>query len=442
MNRRFLMKNGALAMASIGAAPVMPLFLRQTVLAAGPSRRGKVLVCIFQRGAADGLSMVPPHGDADYYKLRPGIAIAPPAGKAGQESALELDGFFGLHPALAPFQPLYKSGELAIVHACGSPSANRSHFDAQDFMEAGAVDNKSVPDGWLNRLLAADGAGQQGTPFRAVSLTSTLPRSLMGDFDALAIPDLRAFGVGAANAAATGMLPRRAMNGGARPADMNAEKAASGFESLYSGAVDDVLQGTGRESFEAIAMLKKADPARYQPADGAKYPPSGLGRALAQVAQLIKADLGVEAACAETGGWDTHANQGTAAGQLAGRLAEFGQAIAAFHRDMGDRMADVVVLTMSEFGRTVRENGNRGTDHGHGTCFFVLGGGVKGGKVHGRWPGLAVDNLFERRDLEVTTDYRNLFAEIAQRHLGARDVGKVFPNFKVQAANLPGVLRA
>lgn len=437
MNRRFLLKNGALAFASIGATPIVPVFLRQTVFAADQARRGKVLVCIFQRGAADGLSMVPPHGDADYYKLRQEIALARPAKSAGTDAALELTDRFGLHPALEPLQPLFKSGELAVIHACGSPSANRSHFDAQDFMEAGVVDNKSVASGWLNRLLLAQGGSNGHTPFRAVSMTATVPRSLMGDHEALAIPDLRTFGV---RGAAAGMVSTRARDGSMAPANVTA--AASGFESLYAGAVDQVLQGTGRESFEAIAMLKKADPTKYQPADGAKYPPGSLGRALSQVAQLIKADVGVEVACAECGGWDTHANQGAATGQLAGRLQELGQAIAAFHRDMGDRMADVVVLTMSEFGRTVRQNGNRGTDHGHGTCFFALGGGVKGGRVLGRWPGLAVENLFQGRDLEVTTDFRDVFAEIAQGHLGATNPAAVFPLFKVDAGNRPGLLRA
>lgn len=429
MNRRFFLKNGALALASVGAAPALPIFLRNTVLAAGSAPRGKVLVCIFQRGAADGLSMVPPHGDADYYKHRKEIAIARPAQAAGADAALELTDVFGLHPALAPLHPMFKAGQLAIVHACGSPSANRSHFDAQDFMEAGVVDNKSVGDGWLNRLLlSADGSAR--SPFRAVSMTATVPRSLMGDHEALAIPDLRTFGV---RGAAARILQPRMMDGAS---------AASGFESLYAGAVDQVLQGTGKESFEAIAMLKKADPAKYEAANGAKYPPGGLGRALAQIAQLIKAEVGVEIACAESGGWDTHANQGGATGQLAGRLTEFGQAIAAFHRDMGDRMADIVVLTMSEFGRTVRQNGNRGTDHGHATCFFVAGGAVNGGHVLGQWPGLATEKLFEGRDLAVTTDYRDIFAEIARKHLGSRELAKVFPGFNTMTAHERGVLKA
>lgn len=438
MKRRFLLKNGALAFAGVGAAPCIPAFLRQTVLAADSARRGKVLVCVFQRGAADGLSMVPPHGDADYYRLRREIALARPSKAAGVDAALELTDRFGLHPALAPLQPLFKDGQLAIVHACGSPSANRSHFDAQDFMEAGVVDNKSVAGGWLNRLLlAGEGPARSHTPFRAVSMTATLPRSLMGDHDALAIPDLRNFGVHGAD---RGQWAARAMDRSMRPE--SAPGAAGGFENLYEHATDQVLQGTGRESFEAIAMLRKADPTRYAPANDAKYPAGSLGRAMAQIAQLIKADLGVEVACAESGGWDTHANQGAATGQLAGRLQEFGQAIAAFHRDMGDRMADVVVLTMSEFGRTVRQNGNRGTDHGHGTCFFALGGGVKGGRILGRWPGLAVENLFEGRDLQVTTDFRDVFAEIARGHLGVADLGAVFPSFKAEASRCPGLLSA
>jgi uncharacterized protein (DUF1501 family) len=251
-----------------------------------------------------------------------------------------------------------------------------------------------------------------------------LPRSLQGDHEALTIPDLRNFGVG----------------GNARLAS-KASQTAAGFEGMYDAAVGDVLGGTGKEAFDAIEMLKKINPAEYQPANGAQYP-NGLGRSLQQVAQLIKADVGVEVACAEIGGWDTHANQGNATGQLANRFTEFGSALAAFHRDMGDRMADVVVVCMSEFGRTVKQNGNRGTDHGHATCFTVLGGPVKGGKVYGKWPGLAQEQLHEGRDLAVTTDYRQLLAEVAQQHFGAKQVAPIFPNFKPDPARALGIVRA
>lgn len=421
ITRRTFLKHGGLALVTFG---VVPSFLRQLALA-GTAPRRKVLVCVFQRGAVDGLSQVVPFGDKSYYTSRADIAIAAPTQQAGAVGALDLDGFYGLHPALTPLFPLYKAGNLAFVHACGSPSATRSHFDAQDFMEAGVVDNKNIGSGWLNRLLLAcpeDAA--KLTPFRGVSLTATLPRSLQGDHEALAIPDLRNFGVG----------------GNARFASKSSQTAA-GFEGMYDAAVGDVLGGTGKEAFNAIEMLKKINPAGYQAANGAQYP-NGLGRSLQQVAQLIKADVGVEVACAEIGGWDTHANQGNATGQLANRFTEFGSALAAFQRDMGDRMADVVVVCMSEFGRTVKQNGNRGTDHGHATCFTLLGGPVKGGKVYGKWPGLAKEQLNEGRDLAVTTDYRQLLAEVAQQHFGAKQVAPVFPNFKLDPARWLGVVRA
>jgi uncharacterized protein (DUF1501 family) len=438
LSRRFFLRSGAVAFATVGSLPMWGLgFLRQTVFGADAPRAAggkKILICVFQRGAADGLSMVSPFGDRDYYKLRQEIAIAEPARAAGSTGSLDLDGFFGLHPALSPLLPIYKSGKLAAIHACGSPNSTRSHFDAQDFMESGVTGDKSVANGWLNRALLAcpEDRAKRATPFRAVALTPTLPRSMQGDLDALAIPNLATFGVGAA----AGIVPtRNAMGAGSASAS-----AAAGFESMYSSAVDQVLHGTARETFEAMAMLKKADPARYQPANGAKYGADVFSRSLSQIAQLIKADIGLEIAFAEIGGWDTHANQGAANGQLAGRLMDFSRGIAALYQDLGDRMNDVVILTMSEFGRAVRQNGNRGTDHGHATCFFALGGPVQGGKVLGRWPGLANEQLFEGRDLAVTTDYRDVFAEIARKHLGALDLSKVFPGYKLDLKNERGIL--
>ena len=418
ISRRMFLKQGGLALVSVGAASVCgPSFLRQLVFAAEPQRAAggrKTLVCIFQRGAVDGLSMVVPFGDAEYYKVRQEIAIPSPAKRNSEPTALDLDGFFGLHPALAPLLPLYREGRLAVIPACGSPSATRSHFDAQDFMESGVVDNKNINSGWLNRtLLECPEDRARMTPFRAVALTSMLPKSLRGDQEALAIPDVATFGVGSAGAA------RTAASG----------SLAAGFEGMYETALGDVLHGAGHEAFEAIDLLRQAQPAHYQPEHGAQYPGGGLGKSLRQIAQLIKADVGVEVAFAEVGGWDTHANQGGSTGQLANRLDEFGRALAAFYQDLGDRMENVVVLTMSEFGRTVRQNGNRGTDHGHGTSFLVLGGPVHGGKVYGQWPGLNRKQLFEERDLAVTTDYRLVLAEIAYRHLGARNLAKIFPNY-------------
>ncbi|MBC8101789.1 MAG: DUF1501 domain-containing protein [Cytophagales bacterium] len=450
ISRRIFVKHGGLAIASVGLAPVLgPAFLRRAVFGAEPTsqQKKKTLICCFQRGAADGLSMVVPHGDPDLYKLRPEIAIArPQAGKTGT-TALDLDGFFGLHPALAPFLPIYKSGHLAIVHAAGSPDATRSHFDAQDYMESGAPGNKSVADGWMSRVVLAcpeDRAKLAASPFRAVALGGGMPRSLQGDVGALAIPDLRTFGIAdGGGGAGRGKRPGRGGEDAMMAAAMATRptSAAAGFETLYDDAVGDVLHGTGKESFEAIKTLRSIKPGAYIPANGAQYPNTNFGRSLQQIAQLIKSDVGVEVAFADMGGWDTHINQGAAQGQLALRLGEFGKGIAALYQDLGDRMSDVAILTMSEFGRTARQNGNAGTDHGHATCFFVLGGDVNGGKVLGKWPGLAPEQLNENRDLALTTDFRSVFGEVALRHLGAKGLERVFPGFKGNPADFRGVIR-
>jgi uncharacterized protein (DUF1501 family) len=366
--------------------------------------------------------MVVPHGDSDYFSSRGSIAVArPSAGSA--EAAVNLDGFFGLHPAMAPLKPLWDDRRLAIVHACGSPDTTRSHFDAQDYMETGTPGVKTTPDGWLARGLLHAPAGA-ASPFRAVAMGPQLPRTLRGEVGAVAMGTVADFDV----KQDTGRM------GGGR---VNARR---GFESLYEQGVNDILHGTGRETFEAVKMLKAANPQRFEPDNGAKYPRARLGESLKQIAKLIKADIGLEVAFADMGGWDTHANQGNEKGQLAQRLTEFSQSLAAFYRDLGDHMADVVILTMSEFGRTVRENGNRGTDHGHATAMLVLGGPVKGGRVVGRWPGLSREQLHEGRDLAVTTDFRNLFAEVAMRHLGVPASAPLFPGFATNPAKGPGVL--
>jgi uncharacterized protein (DUF1501 family) len=406
ISRRVFLKNGAFAMVSVGFAPS---FLARTAFAATPGR-AKQLIAIFQRGAVDGLNMVVPFGDAEYYRARPSIAIARPGGQ--DDTALDLDGFFGLNPRLRALQPLWQRRQLAIVHACGSPDSTRSHFDAQDFMESATPGIKSTSDGWLNRYLQARRTDADSS-FRAVSLTSQLPRTLQGVAPAVAMTQVGQFGI----------------RGG----------SGASFEEQYAAARDLVLNGTGRETFDAIRTLKGADPSRYQPEHGADYPRSPFGQALRQIAQLSKAGVGMEVAFADLGGWDTHVNQGGAQGQLATRLDDFGGSIAALVTDLGDRMADTVVLTMSEFGRAVNENGNRGTDHGHGNAMMVIGGGVRGGAVYGRWPGLARERRYEGRDLAVTTDFRDVFAEIVVRHLGLADARPIFPRYDVRPANFPGL---
>jgi len=404
ITRRIFLKNGALALV---ATTAIPSFLTRTVrgIETDGTRR-KRLVVLFQRGAADGLNIVVPHGESAYYSMRPSIAIPRP--NRGQESSVDLDGFFGLHPSMATLKPLWDQKHLAIVHAAGSPDNTRSHFDAQDYMESGTPGVKSTEDGWLNRTVRQPESG--ATPFRAISMGGTLPRALAGTAPAVAIGNINEFGVGGRGPAAAPLT--------------------NTFEALYSQSVDTVLHGTGQETFEAVKMLKAADPARYTPARGANYPRGRFGDSLRQLAQLIKANLGVEVAFADIGGWDHHVNEGAVQGQLANVLRDFSQSIAAFWTDLGDLGEDTVLVTMSEFGRTARENGNRGTDHGHANVMFVVGGPVRGGRVYGQWPGLDQSQLYEGRDLALITDFRRVLGEGVQRHLGNKDLATIFPGFE------------
>lgn len=428
INRRAFIRSGSITLASFGLLPTAPPFLQRAALAQGltDSRRGrrKTLIVIFQRGAVDGLNMVVPHGEASYYAMRPTLAIpAPPRGasngSANREAAIDLDGFFGFHPALAPLKSLWDEKRLGIVHATGSPDNTRSHFDAQDYMESATPGVKSTADGWLNRCLQVTKTVNP-SPFRAVSVTQNLPRALQGHAPALAIPNLTDFTI-------------RAGSG-------NAASVQGGFEAIYEQSVSDVLRGTGRETFEAVKFLKDVNPAQYRPEGGARYPRGRFGESLLQIAQLIKADVGLEVAFTDIGGWDTHVNQGAARGQLALRLEELGAGIKALTVDLGARMDDLVILTMSEFGRTARENGSRGTDHGHANAMLVIGGPVRGGRVHGEWPGLGSNQLYEERDLALTTDFRDVFGEVAHKHLGNSDLRKVFPGYAAHAAKFRHVL--
>ncbi len=414
LTRRIFIKGGGVAMLGFGA---LPSFLQRAV-AATPMPNRRILVVLFQRGASDGLNTVVPYMEPNYYRLRPSIAIPKPRSES-KEAALDLDGQFGLHPSLEPLLELFQKEQLAIVHAAGSPDSTRSHFDAQDYMEAGTPGVKSTPDGWLNRHLQTLEAEAE-SPFRGVAMGTNLPRILQGTASAVAMSDMRQFQVQA-------------------PA---ASGAAGGFEAIYAQTVDKALRGTGQETFEAIEMLKKADPARYQPANGAQYPQSRFGQSLRQIAQMIKASIGLEVAFLDSGGWDHHTNEGGVQGQLSNLLRDLGQGWAAFHRDMGDRMADITLVTMSEFGRTAHENGNRGTDHGHANCMFLMGGGVGGGKVYGRWPGLEREQLHEGRDLALTTDFRTVLAEIVEKRLGNGDIQSVFPGFANDPQRYLGFLKA
>jgi len=403
-SRRVFLKGSALAMFGVGSVPAW--LSRSLYGAESAEKRKKVLVAIFQRGAVDGLNMVVPFGEQRYYDLRPSIAIPTPDGTP--QSAVDLDGFFGLHPSLAPLKPMFDAQQLAIVDAVGSPDPTRSHFDAQDYMESGTPGYKGTADGWMNRALPK--VAGPVSPVRAVSLGSNLPRSMRGHNDAVAMNTLNDFQVRDKSGAAT-------------------------FESMYEGSLDKVLHGTGKETFSAVKIMQAVQTQSYTPANGAKYPNGRFGQSLLQIARLIKGDVGLEVAFADIGGCDTHVNevgQQAAVGQLANNLTDFGQSLAAFYADLGDRMQDVMVVTMSEFGRTARENGNRGTDHGHANAMFVMGGGVKGGKVYGEWPGLAEEQLYEGRDLALTTDFRDVLGELVTKHLGNTNLKSVFPGYEAK----------
>jgi len=402
-DRRSFLRTAALGLA-------LPAWFPRIAFSAAPSAQRDTLVCIFLRGAADGLSIVVPLGDDGYAQNRPTLKIPEPSGAAG--SAIDLDGFFGLHPALAPFKELYDDGLLAAVHAAGSPADSHSHFEAMDFMERGTPGSKSVATGWIGRHLSTLDTGNS-SPFRAVGLGTILQASLRGPVAATALKSIADFHLG-----------------GSRSQGTQSAEAARFQASLSSLYADGAwLDGQAQQTLGAVAKLAAANPGQYPAQNGAHYPEGDFGSALLQVAQLIKADLGLEVACVDLGGWDTHAAQGAATGRLGDLLTELSSGLAAFAADMADRLGRITVVTMSEFGRRLHENASGGTDHGHGNCMFVLGGGVNGGRVYADWPGLAAGQLYGPGDLAVTTDYRTVLAEIVDRRLGNRRLGDVFPAF-------------
>ncbi len=423
MDRRYFLKSSGIALASLGMMGAAPKFLHQfanaAVMTDGYGRK-KILVTIFQRGAVDGLNMIVPHGESEYYNLRRNIAVPKPNENGG---AINLDGFFGLHPAMKPLEKFWNSKQLAIVNSAGSPDNTRSHFDAQDYMESGTPGYKATRDGWLNRALQSS-TDDKASPFRAVAMTQQIPRSLMGRYPTVAMTNLQSFAI---------------------RAGQYSNSVSGGFEGIWQQEANDRLGETGKETFEAINYLKKANPAQYRPNNGANYPNNGLANNLRQIAQLIKAGVGLEVAFTDTPGlnWDTHANQAAqngSRGQLANLLGQFAQSIAAFAADLGKQMDDVVILTMSEFGRTARENGTRGTDHGHGNAMLVLGNSVRGGKVYGDWKGLKSSELNDGRDLAVTTDFRDVFGEAAYKHLGSKNLDAIFPRYTLSPAKFKGII--
>jgi uncharacterized protein (DUF1501 family) len=359
-----------------------------------------VLICIFQRGGADGLNMVVPHGDQDYYAHRSNLAIGQPGAAGG---AIDLDGFFGLHPALDGLKEIWDSRQLAIVHACGSPDPTHSHFDAMDYMERGTPGQKNLATGWLGRHLSTT-QGADDSPFRAIGFGALLQASLRGG-------------------AATALTSLDAFKLQARPPELPKILAAHG--QLYRGS--GMLVGSGQQTLAALSIIEQLNPAQYRPSDGARYPSSPYGNTLMQIAQLVKADVGLQVACADIGDWDTHVNQGGAEGEMAANLKEFGDGLRALYTDLSATLGSVTIVTLSEFGRRAAENGGGGTDHGHGNAMFVLGGHVLGGKVYGEWPGLHAEQLYGPGDLQVTTDFRDVLGEIVAKRLGNRELGELFP---------------
>ena len=409
-SRRGFLKSGALAIFGISVGGVPPFIARaaSTVKMVGPYKKNRILVCIFQRGAMDGLMAVSPFTDEYFKAARPALYMS--AVKDSRSNPLiDLDGRFGLHPGMRSFEPFFRNKQLAIVHGIGSPNNSRSHFDAQDYMESGTPFDKGTDSGWLNR--ASGLLGHDSSPFRAVSLTNSMPRSFYGYNPSIAMSNLQDFAI--------------QMKGN----PLAARITAKSFEDLYDQASSGLLKETGKETFDAVKMLDKLDTKNYQPANGAVYPTTSLGNSLRQLAQLIKMDIGLEIGFAESGGWDTHYNQGTETGTFGRNVLDLSNCITAFWTDLSTYQDELTVMTMTEFGRTVKQNGSGGTDHGRASCNFILGNDVKGGIVHGSVKPLAVENLEDGRDLPVTTDFRTVFNEVAERHLKIKNQAILFPGW-------------
>jgi uncharacterized protein (DUF1501 family) len=413
MDRRLFIKQTALAGLAFSS---MSKFLLSASAAA--SKRGKKqFVFVFLRGAADGLNICAPCFEPDYYRLRPNIALLPPGKAQGNRAAaLRLDDSWGLHPALAPLLPLYQNKQLAIVHAVGSPDATRSHFDAQDTLSLGTPGRRATESGFLSRQMQGAAAA---APLAAVAFGPQTPACLRGYSGAITVNSLDALvdrkpGAGAAQSAMEKMYAGQPGD----PAMAGGGKGEYGF----GGGADALLAVSASAGGKAVAELKRVTE-KIPPGEG--YPRQAPGSSFQQLAQLIKADVGLEVASLDIGGWDHHSAEPA---RMNGGLTQLARSLRAFHDDLGPRMADVGVIVMTEFGRMVKENGAAGTDHGHGSLAFALGGAVRGGHVYGRWPGLNEADLFEGRDLKVTTDFRAVLSEGLEAQLGAKPE-TIFPGF-------------
>lgn len=399
--RDLLRRTGVLAMGAL-TLPSSLRLPRVALAPAGAATQGDILVCVFMRGAADGLNLVPPLGDKSYFTARPALALAEPKSNK-DDAAVALDIFFGLHPALKSFKDIFDAGALAIVHAVGSPDPTHSHFDAMDFMERGTPGEKSIPTGWIGRHLQVMASKNQ-SPFRAIGMGTLLQQSLRGPVSATALQSIADFHL--------------------QGDQKKLQPFQNALASLYAG--DGFIESEGQQTLQAMRDLSKLATSNYAPSGGAKYPDTAFGKAMANVAQLIKADMGLEVACVDLGGWDTHVQQDT---QMPRLIDEFAKALAAFYADTQDQMKRITLVTMTEFGRRVQENTSRGTDHGHGGVMFLMGGGINGGKVYGDWPGLGKDNLYGPGDLAITTDFRDVLGEIVQKRLTNPNLASVFPSY-------------
>ena len=381
-----------------------------------------ILVTIFLRGGADGLNSVVPYMEDAYYRGRPNLSIAPPKDPRANTSAklLDLNGFFGFHPALAPLLPIYREGQLAILHACGSHDTTRSHFEAMAAVERGlAAQGPGPASGWIARHLATT-ERTDDSPLRAVAFGGTLPDSLRGATNTVALESITDFELQA---------PKEKL-----------QHYQDALSALYKPGKDEVFHA-GQETLAVLDSLRKIDPAQYKPSHGAQYPDTDLGRGMRQTACLIRANLGLEVAALDRGGWDTHYAQGSTVGILSLSLDDLAKSVAAFHRDLGVEMSRVTVVVMTEFGRRVAENSGLGTDHGRASFMFLLGGGTHGGQVYTKWPGIEPHQLDETGDLKVTTDYRDVLAEVLSHRMRNDKTSEVFVNYSPQPMGLVTALK-
>ncbi|RMF85869.1 MAG: DUF1501 domain-containing protein [Planctomycetota bacterium] len=401
--RQFL---GATAPAAL-AAVTAPAWLPRVAFARDECTSRDVIVSIFLRGGADGLTLCVPYAESNYYNLRQEIAVPPPDA-GGADAAIDLDGFFGLPPALAPLTAAYDAGHLALIPASGLRNASRSHFDAQRFVEVGTPNDPALLTGWLGRHLLTTPPMTPGAVLRAMSLGFALPRALVGSPQALPVPDPGDFGL-------TG-----------RPLT---ENARLGWLIDQYKQVDDPLRAAAENTQATIDLLEQIDFNGYVPAGGAVYGDDSFSQSLRAAAALIRAQVGVEAVAVDLGGWDTHDRQGSLAGMMANVMSTLATGLSAFHADVFSATANVTVVVVSEFGRTAAQNGSLGTDHGTGGCMMVMGDHIRGGQVLTRWPGLETEQLYEQRDVKITIDIRDILAEILQHRLGNANLAAVFPDY-------------